>query len=165
MMQQMNRPDLEVVCVDLWDNPAWVKKSYSPKSHGALVFATKANDQRWVVENTVRGRVMGYYVVNEANEAIYEVSGFPTSYVINKEGRVVASHMGMADWSSRWVTKWLSQLLGKPEPLGAREELEERLSPWIERLLTNSVPVMPSGGPTRGQRARFEPVRQSVMPR
>jgi len=165
LMQQINRPDLAVVCVNLWDSPSWVRKSYSARDHGKLIFATKANDRRWVVENAVRGRIMGYYVVNEANEAIYEVKGFPTSYVINKEGRVVAAHMGMADWSSQWVTGWLSQLLGKQEQTGPLVGREEPLPLWIERLLTNPATAPPIGSPGSVQRAQFEPVRPSVLPR
>ncbi len=77
MVQALNRPDLQVLCINLWDSPSWVQRRYGRKDKSSLRYATKSDNRRWVVENKVRGRLMGYYVLNEDNEAIYEVKGFP----------------------------------------------------------------------------------------
>jgi hypothetical protein len=105
----MNTDDL-VVCVNLWDQPSWVM-SYGKSNGGELIIASRPEGRQAVVENVVKGRLMGYYVVNEQKEAIYEIKGFPSSYVINKEGQVVAAHMGLAPWNTPSVRKWLSGLV------------------------------------------------------
>lgn len=138
MLKQIDRPDLKVVCVDFWDNPSWVK-GYGQKSGGELVFGAKPDSGRSVIENFVRGRHMGYFVLNEANEAVYEVKGFPSTYVIDKEGRVVASHMGMVDWSTLPVQKLIAGFLGKMESEDTVSDSQYELPVWLERLLTNTA--------------------------
>ena len=71
---------------------------------------------------------MGYYVVNEAGEAIYEVKGFPSSYVIDKEGRVIAAHMGMAEWATPPVRNWIASLMGTETPAGHVAPREIRIT-------------------------------------
>lgn len=148
MIKRMNRPDLEVLCVNLWDSPSWVHKRYARKGQRDLRYATKPDSRRWVVENTVRGRLMGYYVVNENNEAIYEVKGFPSTYVIDKNGRVVATHMGMVEWTNPSVSSWLGGLLGPRPPVDSPVRANHALPEWIDRLLAYNI----SG--TRDDRSR-----------
>ncbi len=81
---------------------------------------------------------MGYYIVNDQNEAIYEIKGFPSSYVIDKEGRVVAAHMGLAPWNSPPVRKWLSGLVNMAKSQPALDS-EYELPDWLDRLLTNPL--------------------------
>jgi peroxiredoxin len=137
MIQSMNTDDLKVVCVNLWDQPSWVK-SYGKSNGGELIIASRPEGGQAVVENVVKGRLMGYYIVNEQKEAIYEIKGFPSSYVINKEGQVVAAHMGLAPWNTPSVRKWLSGLVAvaKSEP---RFDSEYELPHWLDRLLTNPL--------------------------
>jgi len=137
MLHSMNTHDIKVVCVNLWDQPSWVK-AYGKSNGGELMIASRPEGQQAVVENVVKGRLMGYYVVNEQKEAIYEIKGFPSSYVINKEGQVVAAHMGLAPWNSPSVRKWLSGLVnaGKSE---TAQDAEYELPPWLDRLLTNPL--------------------------
>jgi peroxiredoxin len=137
MLQSMNTDDLKVVCVDLWDQPSWVK-SYGKSNGGELIIASRPEGGQAVVENVVKGRLMGYYIVNEQKEAIYEIKGFPSSYVINKEGQVVAAHMGLAPWNTPSVRKWLSGLVGVAKS-GSRFDSEYELPPWLDRLLTNPL--------------------------
>jgi peroxiredoxin len=137
MLKQMDRPDLKVVCADLWDNPSWVRL-YGQKNPGGLVFGAKLDGSRSVFENLVRGRHLGYYVLNEANEAVYEVKGFPSTYVIDKQGRVVASHMGMVEWTTLPVQKWLTGLLGWKESVDTGQETDYEPPDWLGRLLSNA---------------------------
>jgi peroxiredoxin len=151
LMRDVARPDLEAVCVNLWDNPSWVVSQYGRESRGSLVYATKADDKRWVIENRVRGRLLGYYVLNEANEAIYEIKGFPSTYVIDKSGRVVAAHLGMVEWTIPLVQNWLLRLLGSPSVTTSVGKPEYALPDWIDRLLTNN---MGTGGTSMGTPGR-----------
>ncbi len=137
MLQSMKTNDLKVVCVDFWDQPSWVT-SYGRANGGDLIIASRPEGQQAVVENVVRGRLMGYYIVNEQKEAIYEVKGFPSSYVINKEGQVVATHMGLAPWNSPSVRKWLSRLVSMGKS-GTAQDREYELPDWLDRLLTGPL--------------------------
>jgi peroxiredoxin len=137
MIQSMNTDDLKVVCVNLWDQPSWVM-SYGKSNGGELIIASRPEGRQAVVENVVKGRLMGYYVVNEQKEAIYEIKGFPSSYVINKAGQVVATHMGLAPWNTPSVRKWLSGLVAVAKS-GPRYDTEYELPPWLDRLLTNPL--------------------------
>jgi len=137
MLESMNTDDLKVVCVNLWDQPSWVM-SYGKSNGGELIIASRPEGRQAVVENVVRGRLMGYHIVNEQNEAIYEIKGFPSSYVVNKEGQVVAAHMGLAPWNTPSVRKWLSGLVGVAKS-GPRYDAEYELPHWLDRLLTNPL--------------------------
>lgn len=108
--QSIASPDLKIVCANLWDSPDWVK-SYGRNVGPELIIAASPPGVRPVVENVVRGRFMGYFVLNDSKKAVYEVKGFPSSYVINREGFVVASHLGMAKWSSSPIKNWLQMML------------------------------------------------------
>ena len=156
MVHRLNRADLKVVCVNFWDNPVEVK-AYGRQNGGQLVFAARPDGTRNVMENVVRGRLMGYYVLNEAGEAIYEVKGFPSSYVIDKDGRVVAGHVGLAHWAAPSVRDWISDLIatkGRDDHF-APDQYE--LPGWIDRLLNAS----PNGSQTSelvgGRRAQVGP--------
>lgn len=136
MVKQLARPDLEVVSVNLWDKPSWIKSSVKNPADG-LRIATRPDDRQWLMENKVGGRVMGYYVLNEAREAIYEVRGFPSTYVIDKEGRVVASHLGMAKWTDAPIRRWIDDLLGKGEVRKPAEKKDGELPAWLHRLMSS----------------------------
>ncbi|MBI4962311.1 MAG: TlpA family protein disulfide reductase [Desulfomonile tiedjei] len=148
MVQKLNRPDVKVVCVNFWDNPDEVR-SYGRKNGGELLVAARSDRKPSVMENMIRGRLMGYYVLNEAGEAIYEVKGFPSSYVIDKEGRVVATHVGMAEWSAPTVRNWITGLVGQIGPSDHAAPDQYELPSWIERLLSG----LPNGIPTLGSKS------------
>lgn len=134
LLKQMNRSDLKVVCVDFWDNPSWVR-SYGRDNSEGLVIGANLEGRRSVLENLVKGRLLGYYVLNEANEAVYEIKGFPSTYVIDKQGRVVASHIGMVEWTKAPVQKWLAGLLGSERQGNSTPEGVYQLPGWLDRLL------------------------------
>lgn len=156
MVQTLNRPDLKVVCVNFWDSPTDVK-AYAKKVGDDLMVAARPDGSRCVVENTVRGRLMGYYVLNEAGDAIYEVKGFPSTYVIDKEGHVIAGHVGMAQWASPSVRNWISGLAGTERPDNTVAPDQYQLPLWIDRLLSAAPHETPSLGVTNGRRAQVGP--------
>jgi peroxiredoxin len=138
MVNRLKNPELKVVCADLWDHPSWVKR-YARKNGGDLLFATCHENGRCVMKNVVKGRNMGYYVVNNGKEAVYEVKGFPTTYVIDKNGKVVATHLGMVRWDSPSVTQWVAELLEQDEDAVPVTQAEYHLPAWLDRLLTTRV--------------------------
>jgi peroxiredoxin len=156
LMQRLNTSDVKVVCVNFWDNPAAVR-AYGRKNGGELLVAARPDTGASVVENLVKGRLMGYYVVNEAGEAIYEVKGFPSSYVIDKEGRVIAAHMGMAEWATPPVRNWIASLMGTETPGSHVAPREYELPLWIDRLLSGSTIGIPTSGPITERRAQAAP--------
>jgi peroxiredoxin len=133
MMRSLQNSDLAVLCVNLWDDPSWVR-SKTHYANGPFTIATRVGNRQAVMENTVRGKLLGYFVLNGSNEAIYEVKGFPSTYVINKEGKVVATHMGLVPWNTPSVTKWVTGLLGERSHREFRETAPE-LPEWLDRIL------------------------------
>ncbi len=135
LAKTINSNDLKVICANFWDPPSWVK-SYAGKNGENLTIAAKPEGKRGVIENVVKGRIMGYYILNDANEAIYEVKGFPTTYIIDKSGNVVASHLGMAKWTTPGVKNWLAGLLGKPSFTQANIDNGPE---WLEKLMLGQL--------------------------
>ena len=141
-MQAINKSELVVLCVDFWDRPAWVK-SYAKQNQGGMVFAFHPPGYETVMENIVKGRIMGYFILNEAKEAIYEVKGFPSTYVIDREGKVVAAHLGMARWADPQVVKWLSSLITPTTAPFSQPDEYYQVPPWMDRLLSGAPDVQP----------------------
>jgi peroxiredoxin len=145
MMKKVQSDDLTVLCVNLWDTPRWVK-SYAGKGAPDFLYATRGRRGGCFVKNEVRGKLMGYFVINGANEAVYEVKGFPTTYVIDKDGKVVAGHLGMARWDNPTVSGWISRLIGHVSRIVSRPGLSvirnrdrDALPPWLDGLLAGPV--------------------------
>jgi thiol-disulfide isomerase/thioredoxin len=139
MSGNFNRDDLRIVCADLWDSPSWVRSNGKGLPTGLSV-AARPDEKPLVMENRIHGRVMGYYVLNDSREAVYEVKGFPSTYVIDKSGRVVASHIGMAEWTKPNVRDWLASLLREKSPVqdAVPEQLQD-LPDWLHKLLGSPV--------------------------
>ncbi len=156
LVGQMNGSDVQVVCVNLWDEPSWVR-DYETKNGKGLFLASRPDNRQAVVENKAKGRTAGYFVVNEDREAIYEINGFPSTYIINKEGRVVAGHLGMAKWSQPAVREWLAGLAGSETPVKRAIGAEDQLPPWIDHLLSFPVPLSSSSGESDSRRAHMGP--------
>jgi len=139
MLRQLDQASVKVLCVNFWDNPAAVRQ-YGQKAGADLLIAARPPEGARVVQNVFKGRLMGYYLVNQDREAIYEVKGFPSSYVIDKAGTIVAAHVGMADWTQPAVRNWIAQLAGTDTaPNSATDDYV--LPEWLDRLLSGSAPV------------------------
>lgn len=135
LVHNLGNPGLKILCVNLWDNPNWIRR-YAEKDASDFLFATRNGETASVMENMVKGRVLGYYIVNAAKEAVYEIKGFPTTYVIDKDGRVVAAHMGLARWDNPSIVKWLSGLVGTATRTEPAPEREYSLPAGLDDLIT-----------------------------
>jgi peroxiredoxin len=164
MVKRLKNPELKVVCADLWDSPSWVKR-YAQRNGRDLLFATCQENGRCVMKNVVKGRNMGYYVINNGKEAVYEVKGFPTTYVIDKDGRVVATHLGLVRWDSPSVTKWVAALLDQEKNLEPVTEAEYQLPDWLDRLLTMRVDRVSQPGSVPERPRQFGLLDEVSMPR
>ena len=138
MQEALNTKEVIVLCVDFWDQPAWVK-SYAKKNAGGQIFAFQPSGYESVLENVVKGRIMGYFILNEAKEAVYEVKGFPSTYVIDKEGKVIAAHLGMARWADPLVVKWLSSLVAPTTAPFSPPDAYYDLPSWLNRILSGTT--------------------------
>jgi len=157
MMGKLKDRDLTVVCVNLWDNPAWIRR-YAKKNGEDLLFVTRSGQGESFVKNVVRGRFLGYHIINVLREAVYEVKGFPTTYVIDRQGRVVATHLGMARWNSPSVRTWIARLVGKGNRAGATSD-RYRPPLWLDRLLTIDPARLPRRGIVSERRSPIGPTR------
>ncbi len=133
MQKQLDAPSVKVLCVNLWDRPSWIRH-YAEK-RPAFMFATRTGKRRAVQQIHVNGSLAGYYIMNDDREAVYEVKGFPTTYVIDPDGRVVASHIGMARWNRESVTMWLAKLAAQGRPVTAQRHESHELPAWLNTLL------------------------------
>lgn len=142
MLKSLNRPDVTVLSVNLWDTPDWVRR-YARANGNDFLIASRSGDKRSAVDNVVRGKLLGYFVVNGSNEAVFEVKGFPTTYVIDAEGRVVATHHGMARWDNPSISRWVAGLV--PETKGGGitriSRNDDSLPEWLDRLLGSRAEV------------------------
>jgi thiol-disulfide isomerase/thioredoxin len=106
---------LEVVAVNLFDDYARII-SYVRDGGYSYTFAHDPNNLFTVKQQPMRSGVSTSFVVNSHAEAIYEVKGVPTTYVINREGKVVGHAVGMVNWEQGPMLKLLESLLGPPSP-------------------------------------------------
>ncbi|MFC1833676.1 peroxiredoxin family protein [Thermodesulfobacteriota bacterium] len=153
MMGKLKRPDIEVVCVNLWDDPSWVRNHASKKGR-ELSFVTAPKAGTSFVKNVVNGRLMGYYVLNDLREAVYEIKMFPTTYVIDKKGRVVAAHLGMAKWDSAPVLKWMAALAGDRGARGVSAGSGQPIPKWLDRLMSGDATRQGAPAVTRAKPRR-----------
>ncbi|MCA1960199.1 MAG: TlpA family protein disulfide reductase [Desulfomonile sp.] len=161
MLRMLNRPDVTVLSVNLWDTPEWVRR-YARANGNDFLIASRAGDKQSAVDNVVRGRLLGYFVVNSDNEAVFEVKGFPTTYVIDGEGRVVAVHHGMARWDSPSISRWVAGLAPaiKDTETTRVERNDERLPEWLDRLLGSPIAVAAQTQRARGPRLTGRPAEE-----
>jgi len=142
MALAVNSPNLVVLCANFWDDPLWIRR-YATGNGGDLVFAAKLDDEQSVIKNEVRGRLVGFFIVNRLKEAIYEVKGFPSTYVIDRRGKVIAAHMGMARWDRPSVRRWISGLTADDSSTTSVVDAEYELPSWMDRLLSHPLEQLP----------------------
>jgi hypothetical protein len=68
-----------------------------------------------VRQQALRSGTPATFVVNSNSEAIYEMPGVPTTYVINRQGQVVGNAVGLINWEQGPLAEFLESLLG-PTP-------------------------------------------------
>ena len=96
-------PSMETLYDELRPNRDFVMLAVSQDTKGRLVVAP------YVEKNGYHFKVL-LDPENKVGEA-YDVSGVPETFIIDREGRIVAHHMGAFDWSRPDVKDALKQLL------------------------------------------------------
>ena len=96
-------PSMETLYDELRPNRDFVMLAVSQDTRGRLVVAP------YVEKNGYHFKVL-LDPENKVGEA-YDVSGVPETFIIDREGRIVAHHMGAFDWSRPDVKDALKQLL------------------------------------------------------
>lgn len=134
-VRKFNPSDVEIIGVDLWDDPSWVRNNGS-KYLSHMFIASRIPGKRAFVENVVRGRLMGYYVINEANEAIFEIKGFPSTYVLDRQGKVVAGHTGMVNWMSQSIHDNLNSFLKTDAVNNNKIDTTDDGIGWLNELMS-----------------------------
>jgi peroxiredoxin len=96
-------PSMETLYDELRTNRDFVMLAVSQDTKGRLVVAP------YVEKNGYHFKIL-LDPENKVGEA-YDVSGVPETFIIDREGRIVAHHMGAFDWSRPDVKDALKQLL------------------------------------------------------
>jgi len=100
-------PSMETLFDEFKDNKDFVMLAVSQDTRG------RASVEQYVEKN-------GYHftiLLDPKNtvSSSYDVSGVPETFIINREGRIVAHHMGAFDWSRPDVKDALRQLIDSKE--------------------------------------------------
>jgi len=104
---------LAIVAVNLFDEYNRIR-AYKGKGGYNFTFAFDPGKLFRVQSQTLASGMVTNFVVNPGSEAIYEIAGVPTTYVIDRNGRIVGHGVGMINWEKRPMREFLESLLGKP---------------------------------------------------
>ncbi len=96
-------PSMETLYDEFRNNQDFVMLAVSQDTKGRVVVAP------YVEKNGYHFKVL-LDPENKVGEA-YDVSGVPETFIIDRQGRIVAHHMGAFDWSRPDVKEALKQLL------------------------------------------------------
>ncbi|MFH0823400.1 MAG: TlpA disulfide reductase family protein [Pseudomonadota bacterium] len=103
---------LIIVAVNLFDDGKRVANYLNNNGLG-FVIALDSEKRLSVRKQSLRGGGTTSFVLNPKNEAIYEIKGVPTSYLINRSGDVVGHSVGMTTWDSPPLNTLLESLLSE----------------------------------------------------
>ncbi|MDD3472799.1 MAG: thioredoxin-like domain-containing protein [Syntrophaceae bacterium] len=112
---------LQVVSVNLFDRPSDIK-DYLKKNDYPFIFAFDSLQRYTVNQKRLPSGVPTTFVVNSDLEAIYEIPGLPTTYVIDRYGRVTGYSIGLVNWDENSLTKYIESLLGPETKLASVSE-------------------------------------------
>ncbi len=101
---------LEIVAVNLFDHQDDLR-SYGQRGRFSFILAYDPAQQFTTKRFAVGSGNQTTFIVNQHSQAIYEVSGVPTTYVIDRNGKVVANAVGMVNWEDPQETAFLESLL------------------------------------------------------
>ncbi len=160
---------LEVVAVNLFDNPERLK-SYV-RDHGySYRFGFDPDNRFSLQRQTLRPGLSTTFVVNAGSEAIYEVPGVPTTYVIDRKGAVIGNSVGMVDWEKQPYWNLLEALLQEPtRPMAEDRSTRPQLlaaahaEPRFSDVAGQGA-ALPPLGPTWKQAQYQAPVRKPQTP-
>jgi len=100
---------LEILGVNLSDSPKSIATHAVGRGFGFPVLFDKAGAFRF--ESVSFSGKTAAFVVNPAREAIFEVPGLPTTYVVDCSGKLVARSVGPARWNSAEAVAFIQKLV------------------------------------------------------
>jgi thiol-disulfide isomerase/thioredoxin len=129
---------LVVVAVNLTDDPSRIALYKRDGGYG-FIFAHDPEKRLSLHRSMLEAGLPTTFVVNSKQEAVYEVSAVPTTYVIDREGNIVGHSVGMVHWERGPFSELLESLLAEPaERIAARESVSEPAAstPFISPKVT-----------------------------
>ncbi len=161
MYQTFADQGLSVLAVNLSDTPERIRDYVS--SHGyTFKFAHDPADRYSLKQQTLASGMLTNYVVNQKSEAVYEICGVPTTYVIDRQGNIVGHAFGMVNWEHGPFYKFLTHLLG-PSTVVAGGRQRPQIAPPPSRPTAPQRPVQ--APPARPENVQPQPVRPSTPQR
>ncbi len=109
--RKYNVHGLEILCVNLFDEQERLR-SYTSKTSFSFWMGFDPSRRLTLKTQTLPGGGQTNFVINDKSEAIYEVPGAPTTYLIDKTGKVVGYSAGLINWEEEPFDELLENTLG-----------------------------------------------------
>jgi thiol-disulfide isomerase/thioredoxin len=138
---------LVVVAVNLFDDYTRINQY---RIEGQFTFPIAFDpEKRFRIQTLPTGRGgHAAYVVNGKSEAIYELSGVPATYVMDRHGRIVGHGVGMLNWETAPLSELIEELIREPGPVvGQPQPLQTKAVSGPRPPLTRAGPVRAADGP------------------
>ena len=148
---------LEIVAVNLVDGQDRILP-YVQQGGYSFTFAFDPSNRFSIRQQALRSGTPATFVVNSNSEAIYEMPGVPTTYVINRQGQVVGNAVGLINWEQGPLTDLLENLLG---PTPAVTAQNPPAYSGAARQGSDQPSSLEAPVPTRGQTQRVLQVAQA----
>ncbi len=116
LKKSMGQSGLEILAVNFVDS-AQALTNYVASKQPPFPVLLKGNNGFDLRVVNMGGKTTAF-VVNPAQEAILEVPGFPTNYIVDCRGGVVGYSVGPAKWDSSYATSLLQRLLTESKTCG-----------------------------------------------
>lgn len=142
---------LSVLAVNLFDDQNRIRE-YVRGGGFTYTFASDPDQRLRVRTQTMPSGMPACFVVNPKAEAIYEISMVPTTYLIDREGRIVARASGMVNWGHPDAQRFIESLLG-PRPMARAEAPVTQTGTGIAASVIPAVAVWTQTGSDSGARA------------
>ena len=92
-----------------------IQRLYEQFQQEDVAFVLVSDEPPDVVEPFVqeKGWELPMYVSNDARPSVFESRGIPATFILDREGRIVFSHVGSARWDDETSVRFLNGLLEK----------------------------------------------------
>ena len=159
---------LEILAVNLVDE-ASRQLSYRREHGFSFKFASDPDNLLSLQQQILGSGATTSFLVNSRREAIYEISGVPTTYVIDRNGQVIGNAVGMVNWEQPVLAQFLESLLGPAAPTLAENPPQLISSPAPGAVSVAVSAPLPFQGPATAHKPTMiaqtmpqapEPVRE-----
>jgi thiol-disulfide isomerase/thioredoxin len=145
LFRKYSAQGLAIVAVNLFDERER-QVSYVRDGKYSFTFAFDPDHLFSIRSQNLASGSSTNFVVNYRAEAIYEVPGVPTTYVIDRSGRVIGNSVGMVNWEKGDLTALLESLLAEP-PVQVASAQNSRPFEGQARQGADSTAPVKRGGP------------------